>query len=225
MGLEKLCSRSSNLLIGEGVFHFIFIEINQLNSGFAKDRKLSLEKRLNERCNVTLITLMQYLNLGRKYDKTEVLHVDFPKFPKRSAVIQHAQTVFTRPFSEKNEFESYSSQSGKESTENVKDNSVILKERLENAIQIKIKVMKCSNKVNCSLKKILKQELQLFDSTRNRSLNIIKIAQVLTSTHFSSVESEGAFSAAGLFITKLRTRLSDKSIDCLCFIRSYLLNK
>ena len=78
--------------------------MNQLNSGFAKDIKLSLEKRLNERCNVRLIVLMQYLNLGQKYDKTEVLNV----------VIQHAQTVFTRLFSEEDEFELYSSQSENE---------------------------------------------------------------------------------------------------------------
>ena len=94
MGLEKLWSRSSNLLTADGVFYFIFSEINQLNPGFAKDVKLSLEKSLNERCNVRLIALMQYLNLGQKYDKTEVLNV----------VIQHTPTVFTRLFSEKDEF-------------------------------------------------------------------------------------------------------------------------
>ena len=37
----------------------------------------------------------------------------------------------------------------------------------------------------------------------------------------TSVESERAFSAAGLFITKLRTRLSVKNIDALCFLRNY----
>ena len=61
--------------------------------------KLSIGKRLNERCNGRLIVLMYYLNLGQKYDKTEVLNV----------VIQHAQTVFTRLFSEEDEFQSYSS--------------------------------------------------------------------------------------------------------------------
>ena len=112
--------------------------MNQLNSGFVKDMKLSLEKkRLNGRCNVRLNALMQYLNLGQKYDKTEVLHVDFLKFPKRNPVIQHAQTVFTMHFSEKDEFESYCLQSENESSENVQENSAILKERLENAIQIK----------------------------------------------------------------------------------------
>lgn len=102
---------------------------------------------------------------------------------------------------------------------------MILKERLDNAIQIKTKVMKCSNNVNYSLKTIVKQELQLFDSTTNRSSNIDKLAQALKTIPPSSVEAERAFSSAGLFITKLRTKLSDKSIDCLCFLRTYLQNK
>ena len=225
MGLEKLCNRNSNLMTAEGVFDFIFSEVNQLNSGFSKDMKLSLEKRLNERRNVSLIALMQYLNLGKKYNKTKVLHVNFPKFPKRSAVIHYAQTVFTRLFSEGDEFESNSSQSEDENTEIAQKNVMILKERLDNAIQIKTKVMKCSNNVNYSLKTIVKQELQLFDSTTNRSSNIDKLAQALKTIPPSSVEAERAFSSAGLFITKLRTKLSDKSIDCLCFLRTYLQNK
>ena len=41
----------------------------------------------------------------------------------------------------------------------------------------------------------------------------------------TSVESERAFSAAGLFVSKLRTSLSDKSVDMLCFMRSHMLKK
>jgi len=37
------------------------------------------------------------------------------------------------------------------------------------------------------------------------------------------VEAERAFSAAGIFTTKLRSRFSDNSIDTLCFLRSFYL--
>ena len=40
----------------------------------------------------------------------------------------------------------------------------------------------------------------------------------------SSTEAERQFSAAGLFLTKLRCRLSDNSIDMLCFLRAYFLS-
>jgi len=38
-----------------------------------------------------------------------------------------------------------------------------------------------------------------------------------------SVEAERAFSAAGIFTTKLRSRLSDNSVDTLYFLRSFYL--
>ncbi|GFU83547.1 hypothetical protein TNCV_4218071 [Trichonephila clavipes] len=55
----------------------------------------------------------------------------------------------------------------------------------------------------------MKQEMQLFDSTENPSPNI-KVCDALKTIPPTSVEAERAFSAAGLFVTKLRTRLSDK---------------
>ncbi|GFX83272.1 hypothetical protein TNCV_4988661 [Trichonephila clavipes] len=57
----------------------------------------------------------------------------------------------------------------------------------------------------------MKQEMQLFDSTENPSPNIIKLCDALKIISPTSVEAERAFSAAGLFVTKLRARLSDKS--------------
>ncbi|GFT67811.1 hypothetical protein TNCV_4517931 [Trichonephila clavipes] len=52
----------------------------------------------------------------------------------------------------------------------------------------------------------MKQEMQLFDSTENPSPNIIKLCDALKTIPPASVEAERAFSAAGLFVTKLRTR-------------------
>ncbi|GFW45344.1 hypothetical protein TNCV_4734511 [Trichonephila clavipes] len=65
----------------------------------------------------------------------------------------------------------------------------------------------------------MKQEMQLFDLTENPSPTIIKLCEALKTIPPTSVEAERAFSAAGLFLTKLRTRLSDKTIaariECL----------
>ncbi|GFV92081.1 hypothetical protein TNCV_1895171 [Trichonephila clavipes] len=57
----------------------------------------------------------------------------------------------------------------------------------------------------------MKQEMQLFDSIENSSPNIIKLSDALETIPPTLVEAERAFSAAGLFVTKLRTRLSDKT--------------
>ena len=41
----------------------------------------------------------------------------------------------------------------------------------------------------------------------------------------TSVESERAFSASGMVVTKMRTSLDDNAVNMLCFLRSYLLHE
>ncbi|GFY18677.1 uncharacterized protein TNCV_2399011 [Trichonephila clavipes] len=72
IGLEKLCSRNATLLTAGGVFSFVMGELNEQNSEFEKNMKHSLSQRINERRNVNLIGLMQYLSFGRKYEAAAV---------------------------------------------------------------------------------------------------------------------------------------------------------
>ncbi|GFW42456.1 hypothetical protein TNCV_240531 [Trichonephila clavipes] len=44
--------------------------------------------------------------------------------------------------------------------------------------------------------------MQLFDSTENPSPNIMKLSEALKAIVPTSVEADGAFSAAGVFVTK-----------------------
>lgn len=67
------------------------------------------------------------------------------------------------------------------------------------------------------------KEFSVFEATGDRTQNLEKLFQALNSVPPTSVEAERAFSAAGLFITKLRSKLSDRSIDCLCFLKSYFM--
>ncbi|GFU53064.1 uncharacterized protein TNCV_3098481 [Trichonephila clavipes] len=118
-----------------------------------------------------------------------------------------------RLFCEDEESISNSSHSDEESMEILKEKPLTLDEKLEKAIYSKTKVFYCLTKKSNSFNKVTKQAMQLFDSTENTSPNIIKLCEVLKSILSTSVKTERALSAAGLFVTKLRTRLSDKSIN------------
>ncbi|GFS89091.1 uncharacterized protein TNCV_1258471 [Trichonephila clavipes] len=224
IGLEKLCSRNATLLTAESVFFFVIGELNEQNSEFAKNMKYSLIQRINERRNVNLIGLMQYLNFGRKYEAAAITG-DISRLPGKNCLVRQAQMIGRRLFCEEEESISNSSHSEEESIEILKEKPLTLDEKLEKAIYSKTKVLYCSTKKSTSFNKIMKQEMQLFDSTENPSSNIIKLCDALKTIPPTSVEAERAFSAAGLFITKLRTRLSDKSINCLCFLKSYFKNE
>lgn len=69
--------------------------------------------------------------------------------------------------------------------------------------------------------KVLKHEFSAFEVSKKRSATLEKLFVALCTIPATSVESERAFSAVGLFVTKLRSSLGDKSIDSLLTLRSY----
>ena len=68
----------------------------------------------------------------------------------------------------------------------------------------------------------IKKEMMFFEATQECPKALKRLKNCLDTFQPSSVEAEKCFSAAGLFITKLRSSLSDYMIDLLCFMRSHL---
>ncbi|GFX46374.1 uncharacterized protein TNCV_238361 [Trichonephila clavipes] len=89
IGLEKLCSLNATLLIPEAVFAFVIGELNEQNSEFAKNLKYSLIQRINERRNLNLIGLMQYMKFARKYEAAAVT-VDISRLPGKNYFVRQA---------------------------------------------------------------------------------------------------------------------------------------
>ena len=67
----------------------------------------------------------------------------------------------------------------------------------------------------------IKTEMAIFESKHVRGSLLQQVYSYLLTIPATSVEAERAFSAAGLFCTKLRSRLGDKSLDMLCFLQSH----
>jgi len=67
------------------------------------------------------------------------------------------------------------------------------------------------------LSQIVKKEMNLSEATKKRSNNLEKLFHALTTINPKSVEPESAFSATGLFVTKLRNRLNDESVLWLSY--------
>ena len=71
----------------------------------------------------------------------------------------------------------------------------------------------------------IKREMAVFESTGERPTKSQKLFRALSTLPASSVEAERTFSAAGLFLPKIRSNLSDGSLDRLVFLRKYFQNK
>ncbi|KAI6647506.1 hypothetical protein LOD99_8771 [Oopsacas minuta] len=70
----------------------------------------------------------------------------------------------------------------------------------------------------------LPKEFSLFEATGSKSSNLQLLEQSLYTIPPTSVEAERAFSAAGLFNTKLRSSLNDSSLDALAFLKGHFKN-
>ena len=73
-----------------------------------------------------------------------------------------------------------------------------------------------------SLEAAIKTEMALFESSGVRGRSLQLVYGYLLSIPPASVEAERAFSAAGSLCTKVRSRLGDRSLSSLCFLRQNL---
>jgi hypothetical protein len=72
-----------------------------------------------------------------------------------------------------------------------------------------------------TLENIVGRELDLFRATGQRGIVLNLLYQALLTIPPTSVEAERAFSASGLFLTKLLSRLSDETLCKVTMLRSY----
>ena len=66
------------------------------------------------------------------------------------------------------------------------------------------------------------KEVQLFAAGGEKTAAISQLHLSLITIPPTSLEKERVFSTGGLFLTKLRTNLSDMSLDKLMFLRFFL---
>ena len=101
--------------------------------------------------------------------------------------------------------------------------TVSLQVQLQQEIDACMKIPDAEEKTGNDLQKIIAKEFALFEATKVRPKNLQCLYLALGTIPPTSVEAERAFSVCGTFVTKVRNRLSDKSINALCFLKSHLL--
>jgi len=95
----------------------------------------------------------------------------------------------------------------------------------EQSFEDKLNAVFKSNTTNETPAKLLKNEFLTFEQFGKRPETLEKLYQALCTIPPTSVESERAFSAVGLFVTKIRSSLEDNTIDALLTLRNHFLNK
>ncbi|KRZ05055.1 hypothetical protein T11_10410 [Trichinella zimbabwensis] len=114
---------------------------------------------------------------------------------------------------------------GDDSEKSDPDISKSIADQLDTLIRRR-KYFKCDLIDSCpgkDIMKIIKDEMAIFEAVGQRSKTLQMLYDALITVPPTSCEAERSFSAAGLFVTKLRLSLKDETIDTLCLLLSYLM--
>lgn len=105
-----------------------------------------------------------------------------------------------------------------------------MKEKLQLTIQQKMNKSNLESSAKQSpkgkgLTNVIKREMDFFQEQNIRGKYLDKAFNMLLTVRPTSVESERAFSAAGLICTKLRSSLNDNTLNTMCFLRQHFKQK
>ena len=221
-GVEALCRQDATLLTSERIHKFVLEKLDSQNTNIANKLKDSLQSRIDSRRNMNLIHLYEYLN-----DHTFLKNSEGSSRPKRQSLIKLAVMLLQRLIKE---------HVVEEETEELEMNpisnealpppeAISLKEQLEqtiNSVKVNFGEQFSVESGKILDKKQLQKEFEIYEATGNKTSNLKILFNALSTIQPTSVESERAFSACGLFLSKLRSSLKDSTIDCLCFLRGCL---
>ena len=110
----------------------------------------------------------------------------------------------------------------------VAGNELSYQERLEMHLQKSKELLPDSSDESAQIcQNLIDQEFNLFEQSagKERSKYVNRLFKSLSGIPPTSVESERSFSATGLFCTKIRSSLGDKTLDALLFLRQYFLRE
>ena len=220
--VDRLCRRNATLLTAERIHDFVFKTLPNSNSAYSASLKSHLKVRIKDRRNACLVHLLEYLHnpnflMENKFDI-------FGEYGNKNKMYTLAATLMQKLFGvpEPGPGEEY--QFALLAFPSVcRDSSCAsLKEELERAItSALIPATRASITPNLN-GRMVQKECEVFEASGIRPANLQTLYEALLTIQLTSVEAERAFSACGLFVTKLRSRLHDSTIDALCYTRNAL---
>ena len=214
--------RNATLLTAEQTHDFVFKTLSNFNSAYSASLKSHLEIRIKDRRNACLLHLLEYLHdsnflMKNKFDI-------FGKHGNKNKMYTLASTLMQKLFGELEPGPGEESQFASLASTSVCGDSscASLKEELERAItSASIPAIRPSITPNLN-RRMVRKECEVFEASGIQPANLQTLYEALLTIQRTSVEAERAFSACGLFVTKLQPRLHDSTIDALCFIRNVL---
>lgn len=201
VAVRALSRNDANLSTADTIINFMLKKVNELNSNFSFELHKNLSKRVDERINSDVMNLIKSLKDPNCIPSKNVLNF----------AGKLGQRLFGFAGLESNDDSSLDDDHLQTSQMSLQEELDFLLSK-ENLLQ--------TNKVNSEFKWI-KQEFMLFKNTGKRTENLEKLLNCLLSIKPTSTDVERVFSVCTNICTKIRSRLSDKSLNSIIFLKFY----
>ena len=226
--LNAICTDDTDLLKAEYSIQFLLEKLDIVNNTLALKLRERLFDRYSKRRNIETLTLLSYLNNPKKFKGS--ITGPFPFLTKQN-LRKFTEQEYRRLFPEHHKAVTTETCEENETEEDINTNVPVV------ASTSKTTDDDLMREYNSALKKMseeakndtneldISKEMRYFEVTSNRSENLEKMYKSFLTIKATSVQSERAFSITGLFNTKIRTRLSGKTLDALCFLKDHFQKK
>lgn len=213
LGVNELGKNNTNLLKAEAIIMYILQKLKDINTEMSLNLFQILKRRIEERRNKGLISLMSFLK-NCTYPKAH----EFLSYTSKSDISLLASEIYNRlfTFGENNitqqEILNVEEKFGDSESEPESEYT-----KMQKTIDSFLMVPQPSTSSSSNLKKYFK----IAEGTGQRSKELENLYQALLTIQPTSTNSERAFSTSGNFMTKIRSRLNTDTLNALVFLKFY----
>ena len=191
-------------------------KLESLTSPVGKQLFEAVKERIQERQNSATTGLLKLLDDPNTYEKTKEKYLDHPE---RKILLKFGRDLFIRLFGEE-------ATDGDEANEaQTKETCKSLDDYLQARKKMKMTLSPGFGNTPQEVLNMLKKELAVCEISGERPSNLSRLYSALLTIGPTSTEAERCFSACGLFITNLRTRLNDETVDMLAILQAFFLGQ
>lgn len=228
--VEILCRRDASLITADVAVKYALKNLKRMNTPLSEEMANALIKRYSERRLIEAATL-QYLTNPNQYF-ADLENDDLSVFPRPTSdeMCRGIVNIIKPMSSDVNiEVDEDIQQHGEDEVVIVSDPAPQLTKRQELDLEIlkatSSSQVKPRQQDNNEYFTTVKIEMALFENGGSRGNNLSLAYNYLKAIPPTSVEPERIFSSAGYICNRLRSSLSDRSLDVISYLRSFYQEK
>ena len=214
-----LCNRDFDLLDADVTLNHMLKSLKDDHSDISVKLYHAMEKRILQRRDMNVFGLARYLNPDAGTDYESMRKASILPYPTKTSLAELAKKHYVRLNPDDKD-------TNVEAEDNANGEPAPKKSKKDELYALLAKRKEVPTQESVTLITLIKREMAVFEGSGGKQIGekLAFLKNALATVPPTSVEVERLFSAAGLFVTKLRTSLSDEMLDTLCFLRASLLS-